>query len=382
MSGSISAYETEQGKRYRVRYRKPDKSQTDKRGFKTKKEAELYLASVTVSKATGDYIDPALARVSVAQLAPVWLAGKKPPALKPASYQPLETAWRAHVEPRWGDREIRSIMQSVVQEWVTSLCRPVNDEGQGKSETVALRALGVLAGILDMAVQDRRIPRNPARGLRNLPRKTKKTGRMYLTHDQVQTLASLSAHPPLVLVLAYTGLRWGEATALRVRHVNALRRRLHVEENAVLVKWEIHVGTPKTHERRSVPYPPFLAPMITEACEGKGPDDLLFGNGRTHMKREADAQGWFAVAVRRAQRKDKAFPRVTPHDLRHTAASLAISAGANVKAVQRMLGHASAAMTLDTYTDLFDDDLESVAGRLQEAAAAASVGKMWAERLA
>lgn len=55
------------------------------------------------------------------------------------------------------------------------------------------------------------------------------------------------------------------------------------------------------------------------------------------------------------------MPRVTPHDLRHTAASLAISAGANVKAVQRMLGHASAAMTLDTDAELFEDDLDSVA---------------------
>jgi hypothetical protein len=49
-----------------------------------------------------------------------------------------------------------------------------------------------------------------------------------------------------------------------------------------------------------------------------------------------------------------------PHDLRHTAASLAVSAGANVKAVQRMLGHASAAMTLDIYAGLFGDDLDSV----------------------
>lgn len=53
-----------------------------------------------------------------------------------------------------------------------------------------------------------------------------------------------------------------------------------------------------------------------------------------------------------------------PHDLRHTAASLAISAGANVKAVQRILGHASAAMTLDTYADLFDDALDDVASAL------------------
>jgi len=68
---------------------------------------------------------------------------------------------------------------------------------------------------------------------------------------------------------------------------------------------------------------------------------------------------------------------VTPHDLRHTAASLAISAGANVKAVQRMLGHASAAMTLDTYADLFDGDLNSVAESLDKAHSEAIVGQTW-----
>jgi integrase len=64
---------------------------------------------------------------------------------------------------------------------------------------------------------------------------------------------------------------------------------------------------------------------------------------------------------------------LTLHDLRHTAASLAISAGANVKAVQRMLGHASAAMTLDTYADLFDDDLDAVAMALDEAKLASTL---------
>src|SRR3954447_14937933 len=54
--------------------------------------------------------------------------------------------------------------------------------------------------------------------------------------------------------------------------------------------------------------------------------------------------------------------------LRHTAASDSVSSGANVKAVQRMLGHASAALTLDTYTDLFEDDLDAVAERLDRAA--------------
>ena len=69
--------------------------------------------------------------------------------------------------------------------------------------------------------------------------------------------------------------------------------------------------------------------------------------------------------------------RLVPHDLRHTAASLAISAGANVKAVQKMLGHASAAMTLDVHADLFDDDLDAVGDALSAAGDPADVGKMW-----
>ena len=59
-------------------------------------------------------------------------------------------------------------------------------------------------------------------------------------------------------------------------------------------------------------------------------------------------------------------PDLVPHDLRDTAASLAISSGASIKAVQRMLGHASAAMTLDTYGSLFEEDLEALAKRLEE----------------
>jgi integrase len=80
--------------------------------------------------------------------------------------------------------------------------------------------------------------------------------------------------------------------------------------------------------------------------------------------------------------QDATMPRVTPHDLRHTAASLAISAGPNVKAVQRMLGHKSAAMTLDTYSDLFDDDLDAVGAALDQARTASSVGKVWARAVA
>lgn len=360
--GWISPYESAHGRRYRVRYSKPDHTQTEKRGFVTMREAKLFLATVTVSKATGEYVDPAFGKIPVGAFADGWLRSKRPPMLKPSSFAALEHSWRTHVAPIWAQREIASIRRSEVQDWVADLAGH-------RSRTVVGRSLGTLAGILDVAVDDHMLRSNPARNVRNLPQRTQSKRRVYLTHQQVGTLAECSTHYDLVFVLAYTGLRWGEATALRVRNVNRARQRFNIEENAVMVGYEIHVGTPKTHERRSVPYPERFATLIDTACFGKGPDGLLFGDGVSHMRNAGEA-GWFASAVRRAQAIDPSIPRLTPHDLRHTAASLAISAGANVKAVQRMLGHASAAMTLDTYADLFDDDLDAVAEKLNDAMSA------------
>jgi integrase len=134
----------------------------------------------------------------------------------------------------------------------------------------------------------------------------------------------------------------------------------------VEVSGTIHVGTPKTGEARSVPFPPFIAPLLMEGMENKTASQLVFGDGDNYLHQPDRRRGWYVSAIARSQAIDSHFPRVTIHDLRHTAASLAISAGANVKAVQRMLGHASAAMTLDTYADLFDDDLDAVAMALDK----------------
>jgi integrase len=140
-----------------------------------------------------------------------------------------------------------------------------------------------------------------------------------------------------------------------------LRKRITIEDNAVIVKGKYETGTPKSGRTRVVPMPPHLVNQITKACEGKGPDGFLFGDGAAELPYPHATSGWFTRTVRAAQIQDPSIPRITPHDLRHTAASLAVSAGANPKVVQRMLGHASAAMTLDVYADLFEDDLDDVA---------------------
>jgi len=370
--GSIEPYETNKGRRYRVLYRRPDHLQTQKRGFRTKRAAELFLAGIEIDKSLGTYVDPSAARATVTELGFKWLSSQT--HLKPSSFRPVEIAWRVHVQPVWGGRPIGEIRHSEVQSWVSRISAT-------SSATTVIRAYGVLAGILDVAVKDRRLPINPARGV-HLPRKARKR-RAYLNHTQVQLLADEARErSTLVLFLAYTGLRWGEAIGLRVGFVDTAKRRVFVTENAVQVARKIHVGTPKTHVTRSVPYPGFLDAALRAQLEGKTADDLVFGNGSDYLMRPRTGGGWLAGAVARAQATDPTFPRITIHDLRHTAASLAISAGANVKAVQRMLGHASAAMTLDTYADVFDDDLDAVAAALDRAKASAPVAKVLPKHVA
>jgi integrase len=342
-----------------VRYRKPDGAQTDKRGFARKKDAEAFAATVEVAKLTGDYIDPAKGKVTVGSLAERWLALK---SKKKASYQrDLESAWRIHVQPYWSATPIGGILPSEVHEWANSI---------DKSPTVVHRARGVLAGILDLAVSDKLIRSNPARDATvELPRKQK--GRhAYLTAAQVDALARESRYGALVRFLALTGLRWGEAVALDGDDIDWRRRRILVTKSMTYRGGEWITEAVKTWESREVPIPDFILKLVPRAMPGV-PVWQVDGD---RVKRPNADHGWFAGAVNRCRATDKRFPRVTPHDLRHTAASLAVQSGANVKAVQRMLGHASAAVTLDVYADLFDTDLDAVASALSE-----SVGKMWAE---
>jgi Phage integrase family len=133
--------------------------------------------------------------------------------------------------------------------------------------------------------------------------------------------------------------------------------RLTVSENAVQLGTRHAVGPTKGRQARSVPVPQFVLDELSVQCKGKPSGDVLFpGRDGGHLQRPKSSTGWFQAAVKKAK-----VQKITPHDLRHTCASLAVSAGVNVLALQRMLGHKSAKVTLDTYADLFDDDLDAVA---------------------
>ncbi|MEE2035237.1 tyrosine-type recombinase/integrase [Rhodococcus chondri] len=221
----------------------------------------------------------------------------------------------------------------------------------------------VLSQVLDQAVQDSRIVSNPWDGL-DLP-KLEHKDRRYLSFEQVDLLAEAAGNNSvLVYVLAYCGLRFGEAAALTIADVN-LERRLRIHRSATVVNSKIVVSSPKANQARDVPLPRFLADLLEERIEGKAPADLLFPDPRGgHMRVGNVRRRWCDAAV-----KESGVPEgLTLHELRHTAASLAITVGANIKTLQRMLGHASAALTLDRYGHLFDDDLGMVADQLDKLA--------------
>ena len=364
---NVTRYKTSKGEtRYRVRYRKPDGTQTDKRGFKRKIDAENWAAEhVTIAKATDMFVDPQAGNRLIGELHDEWLAERKP-FWKPSHIGREQCLWRTHCVDVWSGRRINGITHGEVQRWVSELA-------SRRSATVVIGAYGILAAICRNAVRDKLMLHNPCEGI-ELPRKPqRKQKRVYLTASQVIEFADEARNAKrfgdvrraLVLTLGFCGLRWGEASGLRVEDVDLRQGVLRIRHNTVQVNGKPVDGTPKSSEQRIVPIPRIVIDALGPLLTDKKPLDRVFTdpNGRPIRQQAATDNptnhSWWPEALRRLGWDPSMWP--SPHDMRHTFASLAVHAGANVKALQRVMGHASASMTLDVYADLFDGDLMDVA---------------------
>jgi hypothetical protein len=198
---TIEKYTNTSGKTlWRVRYRTPDRRQTQRRGFRTKRDAELFAATVEVSKARGEYVSVSAGRVTIGELGPAWL-DRQQGHMKASSFRSYDSACRVHVLPRWGGVRIADIRFSDVQAWVSELSRT-------RGPVIVRFAHAVLARTLDDAVRDRLLASNPARGVKLPPRVPRRN--VYLTATQLDRLATEAGrYKGLVLLLGVGGVRWG-----------------------------------------------------------------------------------------------------------------------------------------------------------------------------
>ncbi|QZH63801.1 tyrosine-type recombinase/integrase [Mycolicibacterium farcinogenes] len=333
--------------------------------FERKVDAQAHLDQVTADVVKGTYVSPHKSSVLLRDIAEEWIAGKG--ARKPKTVAGYRSILDTLILPRFGDTKLSDITHGDVQKWVSSLSvdGSIRTTGKGLSASRVIQAHQCLGAIIDYAMRTERVGKNVAKKI-ELPRKSVGEPRLYLTHGELQALAAAAGRfETMTLTLGYCGLRFGEAVALRGRDIQDGTITVRSSVTNVTGKGLIE-DTTKTGRVRTVPVPGLVWDRLKNELPSD-PDALVFpGNKEGEWLTTGQYRHVFDSAAKQA-----GVPGLTPHDLRHTCASLAISTGTNIKAIQRLLGHQTTAMTLDRYGHLFDDDLQRVAHQLDTAARAA-----------
>lgn len=328
--------------RYRARYRDPAGREHAKH-FTRKVDAERWVRSQETAKDVGDWIDPALGRLTFSEWVQRWRATVVD--LRASTLNRDLGIVDNHLVPRFGEVPLAAITSADVRAWVASM-------NAGTHSPATVRKAGqVLAKVMRAAVVDGRIKRSPCDGVK-LPAECSRE-MVFLSAEQVGDLAAAvdEHYRVLVVTAAYLGLRWGELAGLRTERVDLLRRRVSVVEQLTEVNGRLELGPPKTDAgRRSVSVPAFLVDLLGDQIEQRAePSGLVFpAIAGGPMRRSNFRRRAWSPATKRA-----GFAGLRFHDLRHTAVALAIAQGAHPKAIQSRMGHSSITTTLDRYGHLF-----------------------------
>lgn len=205
--------------RWEARY-KDRAGKTHYRYLRTKAEAAAFLATVEADMLQGDWMDPTRGQRPLGEWAEEWMAGKHD--IRPRTRDLYNTLLRVHILPSLGATPVATITTEDIDAWVAALMADPN-----RGRTAASRALRLLASILGEAVKRRYIRFNPCDNARKPEEPPRREARA-ITPAQVADLADAVGcrypqYRTLVLLAAYSGLRWGEAIGLGVGHVNLLR---------------------------------------------------------------------------------------------------------------------------------------------------------------
>lgn len=304
----------------------------------------------------GDWIDPRRGRVSLSLVADAWLLTRD--GVKRKTRETDRLVWANYIAPAFGRRPVASLTTAELSEWAAQIV------ASGRSPATARRALSTLRSILGHALADERIVRNPAARVKALRGGVTREGQA-LTEVEVSALASACRGPlsDVVILLAYTGLRWGELAGLRVGDQVAVPGPgLRVQRAALSGGGgDLFIDSLKDHQARTVPLTTRAADIVTHWSHDRRPSEWLFSTSAGTPLREGN---WKRSVRWAAAKQSIDKPDLRVHDLRHTAASIWLGSGADPKVVQRILGHASATMTMDLYGHLIDGNLWRAARRV------------------
>jgi integrase len=319
--------------RFQTRYNGPDGQEyTAPCTFATKTDAEVWLSQKETEILAQEWTDPDAGKIPFREYAASWMTER---SLRPKTAQLYEGLIRLHLNPTFGDKLLTDITSRQVRVWHTRL----TDHGPGAS-TVA-KAYRLLRGILNTAVEDELIKKNPCR-IKNAGVE-RPAERPVLTVPEVFALAKAvpARFRALILLATFASMRWGELAALRRQNLDLDARTVRIEASVSEMKTgEMVTGRPKTEAGvRVVALPKVIIGDLTwhvQRFSEPEPNGLVFvGEHGAQLRRSAFSKIW-AKAL-----KEAGLPKIHVHDLRHTGNTLAAMTGASLKELMARMGHAS-----------------------------------------
>lgn len=350
---------------FRARWRDPNGKRKSK-SFKRERDARSFLVDQQNAIQHGTYIDEAASKITFADWAEHYfaVASKR---LARTSYARDVSYLNSYILPRWGPVPLRKITKADVERWVVELGG--DDQGM-KGNTLAPgtveKVYQTFRKVMRGALQDDRIARLPCPEHPPIARSKHKPVR-FIVEREVKRLA-LEIEPryeAMIYVAAYGGFRIGELCALRLDDVDWDQGYIRVDEALTDVDGHLEFESPKTARgRRVVPMADLALEKLKEHIEqyvGRDEPSVLLFTGRDGgvIRPSNWRRRHFHPASVRA-----GLAPLTPHDLRHTAASLFIAEGANPWMLAEILGHRDTRMIDLVYGHLFEKDRQALRARM------------------
>jgi integrase len=302
----------------------------------TRQDAEAALTAALAARDRGEQRGVSTERFE--EYAARWLEAKRP-RLEQSTYEDYEANLRLRLIPAFGKLRLRDVTRARVDAYVAAQ----HAGGKVSAKTIN-NSLIPLRQIMARAVRAGVIAANPAAATtRDDPLKLPYEAPRMAHLDREQAAAYLAAAPPayrpLAELLIATGLRIGEALALEWSDVDVDALTLRVSRSR---KLRGAVGTPKGDRARAVHIDPGLAGVLEAHRQATDPRNVLVfaSSSGTMMDPSNVRRRWHEPTLKAA-----GLARIRLHDLRHSAATLAVAAGESILFVQAQLGHADVRTT-------------------------------------